>query len=89
MLDIEYEKIVKQTGDYSLKIWEFCNLKGSYSPTKRKEHFGYTASMQQVTKDIFTTSIKKEEFVDFRDAFFGDLKSQRDYLKSKKIKSLN
>ena len=89
MLDIEYEKIVKQTEDYALKIWEFCNLKGSYSPTKRKEHFGYTASMQQVTKDIFTTSIKKEEFVDFKDAFFEDLKSQRDYLKSKKIKSLN
>jgi len=89
MLDIEYEKIVKETEDYAIKIWKFCDLKGSYSSTKRKEHFGYTASMQQVTKDIFTTSIKKEEFVDFKDTFFEDLKSQRDYLKSKMIKSFN
>ena len=29
---------------------------------QRKEYVGYTASMQQVTKDIYTTSVGKEEF---------------------------
>lgn len=89
MLDIEYEKIVKNTENFALRIWEFCGLKGSYSPDKRKEHFGYTASMQQVTKDIFTTSIQKQEFVDKKNSFFEDLSSQRDYLKTKFVRSLN
>jgi len=89
MLDIEYEGIVKNTEEFASKIWRYCNLTGSYSSSKRKEHFGYTASMQQVTKDIFTTSIKKKEFIDCKDGFFEDLRSQRDYLNSKLKRLLN
>ena len=58
LFDVEYEKLVK---DNSLtnKLWKYCDLKGEYSEEKKKEHFGFTASMQQVTKDIYSSSLKK------------------------------
>ena len=46
---------------------------------KRKEYVGYTASMQQVTKDIYTTSVGKEEFLVQKEEFISDLSNQRDF----------
>ena len=83
ILDIEYEKIVKDKDNYIQKIWGFCQLKGEYSEEKRKKHVGITASLQQVTKEIYQTSIKKSDFADFEERFYEDLESQRSYWRGK------
>ncbi len=82
LFDVEYEKLVK---DNSLinKLWKYCDLKGEYSEEKRKEHFGFTASMQQVTKDIYSSSLKKDDFIDFKEDFFSNLQAQREYWQEK------
>ena len=41
----------------------------NYNPEKRKSHFAYTASMQQVTKDIYSSSLQKKDFSKFKDGF--------------------
>lgn len=78
-LDIEYEKMVNHKSDYVKILWDYCQLKGKYSEENRKKHVGITASMQQVTKDIYNTSIKKNDFQEFKTQFEEDLKSQREF----------
>ena len=56
------------------EIWDHCTLEGNYNPEKRKSHFAYTASMQQVTKDIYSSSLQKKDFSRFKDGFMEDLK---------------
>ena len=56
---------------------EFFGLQGTMIRQK-KEYVGYTASMQQVTKDIYTTSVGKEEFLS-KEEFISDLSNQRDF----------
>ena len=65
------------------EIWDHCKLEGNYNPEKRKSHFAYTASMQQVTKDIYSSSLQKKDFSKFKDGFMEDLKTQREYWKKK------
>tara|TARA_Y100000768_G_scaffold328364_1_gene266340 strand:+ start:527 stop:2125 length:1599 start_codon:yes stop_codon:yes gene_type:complete len=79
MLDLKYEDLVSNTDEMVKKIWQYCNLSGNYSSEKRKSHFVNTASKQQVTKDIFQTSIEKKDFQDFKGQFNDDLESQRKY----------
>ena len=78
-LDLKYEDVVLNTELAAKKIWDHCQLDGVYSEQKRKGHFGYTASMQQVTQNIYSSSIKKEEFLSQKDEFLGYLKDQEDY----------
>ncbi len=83
LLDVKYEEIIQDKSKIVDKIWEFCQLSGSYSDEKRKSHFGRTASMQQVTKDIYKTSLKKSDFQEFSHSFYEDLTNQANYLKDK------
>lgn len=83
ILEIEYEKIVNDKEYYIQKIWEFCQLEGEYSEEKRKKHVGITASMQQVTKEIYQTSVKKVDFIEYQEKFYENLESQRFYWKNK------
>ena len=58
------------------KLWDYCGLEGEFSSKKRKSHYANTASQQQVSQDIYKTSLKKEEFIDFKDQFGDDLAQQ-------------
>jgi hypothetical protein len=82
-LDIKYEEIVSNKSSYIQKIWDYCSLEGEYSEEIRKKHVGITASMQQVTKDIYQTSIKKADFIEFKETFENDLSAQRSYWDNK------
>ena len=77
--DVSYEVLVSKDKHFLEKLWEFCGLQGEYTEEKRKKHVGYTASFQQVTKEIYKTSIKKNDFAHFKDQFYKDLSSQREY----------
>jgi len=74
--NVEYERLVSNENGLIEKLWKFCNLEGEYSPEKRKRHYAKTASQQQVSKDIYTTSIKKSEFLSFESKFWDDLNTQ-------------
>lgn len=82
-LDIRYEEIVSDKSSFIQKIWDYCSLEGEYSEEIRKKHVGITASMQQVTKDIYQTSIKKADFIEFKETFENDLNTQRSYWDNK------
>ena len=71
--------MVSKDQNFLKKLWGFCGLQGEYTEEKRKKHVGYTASFQQVTKEIYKTSIKKDDFAGFKDQFYKDLFSQREY----------
>lgn len=77
--DVNYEKLVSSDVSYINELWQYCGLIGEYSEEKRKGHFGYTASFQQVTKEIYKTSLKKDDFIEFKENFYKDLNNQRDY----------
>lgn len=77
--DIEYEKLVSNTMDVAKKIWDYCNLDGEYEENKRTNFFSLTASKQQVGKDIYQTSIKKNDFETYKPKFYEDLEQQRKF----------
>ena len=83
MLDMPYEKLVQDEIGMASKIWEYCALEGEYSPQKRKGHFAFTASMQQVTKEIYKTSLQKTDFKELKDDFIVDLQNQREFWKKR------
>ena len=63
------------------KLWDYCGLKGEFSFEKRKSHYANTASQQQVSQDIYSTSLKKEEFTEYKDQFYSDLSQQDSFWK--------
>ena len=75
-LDMPYEEIVSNTDISIKKLWDYCGLKGEFSSQKRKSHYANTASQQQVSQDIYKTSLKKDEFSEFRDQFYDDFAQQ-------------
>ncbi len=83
ILDQKYEDLVQDSKESAKKVWSFLGLPGAFDPEKRKSYVGYTASMQQVTKDIYSTSIQKDDFIDQKDTFFKDLENQRQYWREK------
>ena len=84
-IDIEYENLVSDTENTTKILWDFCNLEGEFSSEKRKGHYANTASQQQVSKDIYQTSLKKQEFQSFKDKFFDDLDQQNQFWLKKGI----
>ena len=77
--DVRYEELVSKNESFMEKLWKFCGLEGQHSEEKRRKHFGYTASFQQVTKEIYNTSINKNDFSAHKENFFKDLDTQREY----------
>ena len=76
IFNISYENLVSKTDVMIEKLWDHCELKGSFSPERRKSHYANTASQQQVSKDIYKTSLKKEEFLEYKEQFYSDLSQQ-------------
>jgi len=83
IFDQKYEDLVQNIDESAKKIWSFIGLPGIFDHEKRKSYVGYTASMQQVTKDIYNTSVKKNDFSDQKDSFFKNLENQRQYWREK------
>lgn len=75
-LDMPYEEVVSNTDICIKRLWDYCGLKGEFSSQKRKSHYANTASQQQVSQDIYKTSLKKDEFSEFRDQFYDDFAQQ-------------
>lgn len=82
IIEISYEDLVKKEDETAENLWQFFKITGKYDKTKRKNYVGYTASMQQVSKDIYDTSIDKNGFADQKNSFFEDLEKQRNYWKN-------
>ena len=78
-LNIEYADLVNHTEKVAEQIWSYCGLPGKYDGSKRTEHFSVTASKNQVTKEIYASSLKKSDFQAFKDQFYFDLENQRNY----------
>ncbi len=78
-LNINYEELVSNTQKMATKIWDYCNLEGEYLEKKREGFFSLTASKQQVTKNIYQTSLNKGDFKDYKLKFLDDLEQQRKY----------
>ena len=73
---ISYEDLVSKTDEMIKNYGSYCGLKGEFSSEKRKSHYANTASQQQVSQDIYRTSLKKEEFTEYKDQFYSDLSQQ-------------
>lgn len=82
ILDVNYQDLVTNTEDTVKRIWSFCNLSGQYDQLKRKEYFAQTASKHQVRQDIYSSSLKKDEFIGFCESFKQNLEEQRSYWKT-------
>ena len=74
--NIAYEDLVSKTDEMIEKLWDYCDIKGKFSSEKRKSHYANTASQQQVSQDIYSTSLKKEGFAKYKDQFYTDLSQQ-------------
>ena len=79
ILDIDYKDLVTNTDVVADKIWNFCDIPGKYNKSERSNHFAQTASKHQVRQEIYTTSLEKDEFVEFKDEFLENLNNQRSY----------
>ena len=71
---LNYEDLVSNTEDLASQLWQYCGLEGKYLSEKRKDHFAATASRQQVKQEIFKTSLKKKEFLEFKDKFIDRIR---------------
>ena len=83
IFNLKYEDLITNQTKLTNDIWNYFKFKGAYDPNARKNHFAYTASMQQVSKEIYETSIKKDDFSTSSDSFVVDLENQRQYWKNK------
>ena len=75
-LNVSYEDLVSNTDEMIKNLWDYCELSGHFSSEKRKSHYANTASQQQVSQDIYKTSLKKEEFTEFKEKFYSDMAQQ-------------
>lgn len=83
ILTLNYEDLTANEMSSAEQIWKFFGLEGGYDPAKRKDYVGYTASMQQVTKDVYTTSVGKDDFSAKKEEFISDLSNQREFWQRK------
>ena len=77
--NVSYEDLVSNTDKIIHDLWKYCGLIGNFSSEKRKSHYANTASQQQVSRDIYKTSLKKEEFLEFKEQFYTDLAQQNTF----------
>lgn len=76
---VQYEDLVKDPDTIGNKIFEYCEIPQKYDPSERGRFFARTASKNQVTKDIYTKSVKKSSFDSQKIEFLNSLKNQRKY----------
>ena len=59
LITIKYEELVSDQKNNQEKLYDFLQIKSSYSEEKREGFFSKTASTQQVKEKIHTKSVKK------------------------------
>ena len=79
LITIKYEDLVSDQKNNQMKLYDFLQIKSSYSEEKREGFFSKTASTQQVKEKIHTKSVKKLEFEDKKDEFWSAIHQQRKY----------
>ncbi len=79
ILDIKYEELVEKPEIYQKKIYDFLEIKSDYNEVERKKFFSHTASIRQIGSEIHKKSVKKEEFLSFKEEFVDSLQMQRKY----------
>lgn len=87
ILTIKYEDLVENQNVNQLKIYEFLGISSEYNSKKRENFYANTASSHQVQKDVYTTSINKDDFVHHKSSFIDSFLNQREYWRSKGIRS--
>ena len=78
-LTISYEELATQTEAVAQKVFEYCQLEGTYDEELRKKFFSRTASKHQITKAVNSSSISKKAFADQKDKFYEALQNQQKY----------
>ena len=79
IFDLSYHDLVTDTDSTIDKLWEFCEIPESYDKSRRKNYFAQTASKYQVRREIYTSSLKKEEFMQYKEDFLQSLQDQRSF----------
>ena len=79
---IEYEEVIKNYSNFHKSILDFCEIDIKKS-INREKFYSNTASMNQVRSEITDKSLKKGDFVDYKDQFESDLQDQLIYWKNK------
>ena len=79
IFDLSYHDLVTHTDSTINKLWEFCEIPESYDKSRRKNYFAQTASKYQVRREIYTSSLKKEEFMQYKEDFLQSLQDQRSF----------
>ena len=78
-MTVSYEELVSNTQEISHKVFEYCNIDGSYDESLRKKFFSRTASKSQISEGIHTSSISKKSFDNQKEKFYEALKNQENY----------
>ena len=81
MLNITYEDLVQNDKDFNDKIFEFLNLENNYDDDEndRQKFFSRTASKIQIKQGIHQKSVKKTDFIAYRDEFYRTMENQSKY----------
>ena len=82
ILDISYQDLITNTGEVVSNIQSFLKIQKPFDLTKRKNYFSRTASKQQVSKEIYRSSLSRRDFSDQKQNFLKDLEMQRGYWKN-------
>ena len=86
---LKYENLVKETEKYQKEIYNLCSITSPYKPEIREKFFAKTASINQVQKEIHTSSVKKQDFESLKSEFLEAFFSQRAYWQAKGIVDAN
>jgi len=81
ILNITYEDLVQNDKDFNDKIFEFLNLENHNDDDEndRQKFFSRTASKIQIKQGIHQKSVKKTDFIAYRDEFFRTIENQSKY----------
>lgn len=85
ILDLKYEDLVRNEDEYQKKLYDFLGISSKYNSEKRASFFSKTASTHQVQKDVYSSSIKKADFINHKSTFIDSYLSQREYWISRGI----
>jgi len=84
-LTISYEELVSDTENVSNEILKYCEIDGNYNEELRKKFFSRTASKNQISQGIHSSSISKESFESSKEKFFESLKNQEKFWEKQAI----
>lgn len=76
---IKYEDLVSSPQEHGQEMFKFIKIDEKFDIGKRESFFSRTASKVQVKQEIHTKSLKKEEFVEFKEKFMDDFRQQNKY----------